>query len=539
MLAREEGSHLDYWLNDFKWPAWQGYIAGVAAHYMTNYGLDGFRVDACGGSREPNWSTNIPHARASPAMMQGGLEMMNGIGGEVRQANPRHGAVLADVESHDSLRGQGWYGVRGLRAMYALSAWIDGMPMIYQGMEDGHAFALAEINRLRRERPELSRGEAFYRAVRCDVPGVFTCLRKLGERASVVAINFNRESVRANLDWPGGRATLALDPLEYTVVPKLASGQSPGLSPKPREEPEVARGEVRATLTDETPFVDAAEWFVDTFEGRLHDAFLGPRTSGVTGQGGIYWRPQGPGVLWQPALSPLHPDHPHLGFKSRNGLWRVYEFTGAFTNPVRLAERGPGGTGLWLLGADGLIARVTETPQLPSEPDFSAGVRHGGVTLRCVGPQYIISNAYFRVELRRQGGVLRQLRAASDVLAENQDFYGDQAYFTTQPNARIDASSDVECAASICTEADGFRLRFEGQLRGDDRFALKRPPLWYRNEYVFTSAPRFMQRWAFRTEREFHNQQAFLSFFVGQVDAERFRFQRAAVIACGSLLGTG
>jgi hypothetical protein len=255
-----------------------------AAHYLTNFDLDGFRVDACGGSREPNWSTSIPYARASLAMMQGGLEMMKGIRAEVRRANPRHGAVLAEVESarqaaisdvqydftfcytlcrswnrmeagpfvnapqdyleeqrlseprgvvrlrhvesHDSLRGQGWYGVQGLRAMYALSAWIDGMPIIYQGMEDGHAFALAEINHVRRERPELSRGEAFYRAVRCDVPGVFTCLRKLGERASVVVINFNRKPVLANLDWPGGKAKLALAPLEYAVVRQLAGGRS-------------------------------------------------------------------------------------------------------------------------------------------------------------------------------------------------------------------------------------------------------------------------------------------------------------------------
>jgi 3',5'-cyclic AMP phosphodiesterase CpdA len=550
----------------------------------SNYDLDGFRVDACGGSREPNWSTNIPYARASLAMMQGGLEMMNGIRAEVRRANPRHGAVLAEVESarqaavsdvqydftfcytlcrswnrmeagpfvdalqdyleeqrlseprgtvrlrhvesHDSLRAQGWYGVQGLRAFYALSAWIDGMPMIYQGMEDGHAFALAEINRVRRERPELSRGGALYRAVHCDVPGVFTCLRKLGDRSSVVVINFNREPVRANLGWPGGKATLALARLEYAVVPESASGPSGPAASERREQGEVAGSELHATLPDETPFVDATEWFVDTIEGRLHDEFPGPRTSGAVGSGGIYWRPQGRGVLWQHALTPLHPDHPLLGFKGRNGLWRVYEFSGEITNPVRLAERGPSGTGLRLLGADGLTARVTKMPQLPPEPDFAADVRRGGVALRCVGSRYIISNAYFRLELRRQGGVLRQLRAGSDVLAENQDFYGDQAYFITQPNARIDASSDVECAVSVRAEVDGFRLRFEGQLRDDGRFALKWPPLWYRNEYVFTSAPRFTKRWAFRTEKAFHSQQAFLSFYVGQVAAERFCFER-------------
>jgi hypothetical protein len=81
---------------------------------------------------------------------------------------------------------------------------------------------------------------------------------------------------------------------------------------------------------------DGTEWFVDTIEGRLHDEFVGPRTSGVTGQGRIYWRPQGTGVLWQHALVPLHPDDPRLGDKSRNGLWYVYEFSGVITNQVRL-----------------------------------------------------------------------------------------------------------------------------------------------------------------------------------------------------------
>ena len=99
MLQREDGSHLDYWLNDFKLPAWQRFMADVAAHYMTNYGLDGFRVDACGGSKEPNWNPAIPYARASLGTMQGGLEMMQGIRAEVRRANPRDGAVLAEVES--------------------------------------------------------------------------------------------------------------------------------------------------------------------------------------------------------------------------------------------------------------------------------------------------------------------------------------------------------------------------------------------------------------------------------------------------------
>ncbi len=589
MLQREDGSHLDYWLNDFKLPAWQRYMGDVAAYYMTNYGLDGFRVDACGGSKEPNWDANIPYARASLAMLQGGLEMMRGIRAEVRRANPRDGAILAEVEStrqiavsdarydfpfcytlcrnwtrmeagpfasalqdyleeqrlseprgaarlrhiesHDSLRSQGWYGVNGLRAMYALSAWIDGLPMIYQGMEDGHGFALADINRLRRERPELSRGEASYRAVSCDAPGVFTCLRRLDEHASVVAINFNREPVRAKLRWPGGETVLELAPLGYTLSPPPASpgGTRAGGSESP------AAGQP-VTLADSVLLEGAAEWFVDTLEGRLHDAYVGARSGGIAGQGGIYWRPQGTGVLWQHETTPLHPTQPRLGFKTADGRWRLYELTGDITNHVRLAESAAGEPGLHLLGAGGLAARLSESASLPAAPDVAAGVQLGGLGLRCVGPEYIVSNAFFTVSLLRQGGVMRQWRAGADVLLEDQDFYGDQEYFSTSRDGRMEASSDVECGARVWTSPDGLHLRFEGQIRGDDRFALKRPPLWYRHEFVFTRAPQFTQRWAFRTDRDVQNRKAFLSFIAGRVHADEYRFERGGQELSAGLL---
>jgi Alpha amylase, catalytic domain/Domain of unknown function (DUF3459) len=590
MLRREDGSTLDYWLNDFARPDWQRYIAGVAAHYVKNYDVDGYRVDACSGSKEMNWDPAIAYARASLATMSGGLGMLRGIRAAVKQLKPEQGALLGEVEStrheavtdavydfsfcynlcrqwnrmdagpfvaalqdyleeqklseprgavrlrhvesHDSLRAQGWYGVRGLRAMYALSAWIDGMPMIYQGMEDGQALALAEINDLRRSRPELSRGEAFFRAVKCDAPGVFTCLRKLGDRASVVVINFNREPVNANLDWPGGSALLSLAPLEYTVLPKPAAvpaadaGRAVGDS----------AGET-VSLGDVTAFDGATEWFVDTLEGRLHDAFVGTRGNGETVSGSIYWRPQGAGTLWQHATVPLHPTQPRFGCKRADGRWRIYRIEGAVPESLRLAERVGDKPGLHLLGADGAKVRVWETNQLPPEPDVTAGVQLGGVTLRCVGSEYIISNRHYTVTLHRQGGVIRQWRAGGEVLVEDQDYYGDQEYFTTREAKRMDASADVESGIRLWTDAGGLHLRFEGQIRGEYRFALKRPPLWYRTEYTFSDAPRFTQRWAFRTEKEIKDRKAFLTYFIGHVAADRFRFERDGKVVTEGAMG--
>ena len=199
MLRREDGSTLHYWLNDFALPAWQAYVAKVADHYVREYDVDGYRVDACYGSKEINWNPKVPYARASLSRLHGGLGMVRGIRQAVKKRKAADGAILAEVESarhlavsdaeydfgfcynlchqwrrlpaaqfaaalgeyleeqkyveprgavrlrhvesHDSLRSQLWYGVRGLRAMYALSAWIDGMPLIYHEMECGHAFA--------------------------------------------------------------------------------------------------------------------------------------------------------------------------------------------------------------------------------------------------------------------------------------------------------------------------------------------------------------------------------------------------------------
>ncbi len=592
MLQLEDGSHLNYWLNDFALPAWQRYIADVATFYVKEYGVDGYRVDACSGSKENNWNPDIPYARASLAKMWGGLEMLRGIRAAVRKANPQYGAILGEVEStrheavtdavydfgfcynlcrqwnvldagpyvsalqdyfeeqklseprgvlrlrhvesHDSLRAQGWYGVRGMHAMYALSAWIDGIPMIYQGMEDGHGYALAEINRIRRERPELARGEAFYRAVQCDVPGVFTCLRKLGERTSVVVINFNIEPVQAQLDWPGGKASLALAPLDYTVVPSAKQNSTPRevWNSKPGADEFV-------TLPAVVKFAGAEAWFADTIEGRLYDSFLGTRGNGVSASGRIYWRPQGGGALWQHQLTPLHPTAARLGYQTHDGVWHIYEFSGAITNELRISERAGEQTGLHLLGAEGLSARVSTAQHLPPEPDVAAGLALGGVTLRVVGAGFIISNAHYTVQLHRQGGVIRQLRAGANLLAEGQDLYGDQEYFAIRDSSRVNAASDVESAVRLWTAADGLHLRFEGQLRGDARFALMRAPVSYRTEYVFSDAASFKQSWALSSEKEIKGKKAFLAMIIRRTDADRFRFERGGrVVSEGQLEAT-
>lgn len=122
----KNGDALNYWCFDFANPSWQRYVAEVAAYYMKNFKLDGFRMDAPDGSHIPNWRKKdfpslartpknvpeewwrtelqknggklppMPFARASVCRRQGGLEMINGIRNAVKAVNP-NGGVLGEI----------------------------------------------------------------------------------------------------------------------------------------------------------------------------------------------------------------------------------------------------------------------------------------------------------------------------------------------------------------------------------------------------------------------------------------------------------
>ncbi len=297
LVFDEDGNALNYWCFDFREPEWQRYIGEVAEHYVRSFGIDGFRVDAAGGSRIMNWRRRgfptaekvpanvpadwwqselakvggqvpaLPYERGSLTLREGGLQMLNAIRKATRKHNPE-GAILGEVgivpymqeadviydfalchtylprlrnyspaefvwalmryfeeqkfaepkgtirlryvESHDSLRMQGWVGVNAVRGMMALTFWIDGMPMLYHEAEIGHGIFLQRVIALRNTLPELQTGEAFYTdaehkalLVKTEPEGIFTCLRTIDfERASIPVINFNPQSVEATVHLP-------------------------------------------------------------------------------------------------------------------------------------------------------------------------------------------------------------------------------------------------------------------------------------------------------------------------------------------------
>lgn len=297
LVFDEDGNALEYWCFDFREPEWQHCIGEVAEHYVRNFGIDGFRVDAVGGSRIMNWRRKgfppaekvpaniaadwwqnelakvggqvppLPYERGSLTLREGGLQML----GVIRQATRKHnfeGAILGEVgiapymqeadviydfalchshlprlrdfspaefvwalqryfeeqrfaepkgtirlryaESHDSLRIQGWVGISAMRAIMALTFWIDGMPMLYHEAEVGHGVFIQRALALRKALPELQTGEAFYTdaahampLVKTEPEGIFTCLRTIDfERASIPVINFNPKAVNAVIQLP-------------------------------------------------------------------------------------------------------------------------------------------------------------------------------------------------------------------------------------------------------------------------------------------------------------------------------------------------
>ena len=233
LLLQEDGSTLNYWCFDFNWPSWIDYMKDVARHYVKTYGIDGYRIDACGSSKTPNWNPDIPYSRASQSMTPGGINMQKAIRDGSREFN-HDAATLAEtganvfgaisdclydftfcydmmqglrkrdpqtfvkdlrrwlheqqctdlpgqirlrhIESHDSIRAEYWYGPDGMRRAMAISAWIPGIPMVYQDMEDGHGYFFKKVFKIRNSLVEMGDGDADYLSVKAP-DDVFAVLR--------------------------------------------------------------------------------------------------------------------------------------------------------------------------------------------------------------------------------------------------------------------------------------------------------------------------------------------------------------------------
>ena len=121
------------------------------------------------------------------------------------------------VSNHDTVAGvfqkarpAKVYGVPKLRALWALCAFIPGVPMLYQGDENPAIYGgkgvssvdyLARIYGLRNRVSALSLGAARYYQIDAT-GGVFSCLREHGRQQAIVLISFNNNSINSGIVTP-------------------------------------------------------------------------------------------------------------------------------------------------------------------------------------------------------------------------------------------------------------------------------------------------------------------------------------------------
>ena len=151
------------------------------------------------------------------------------------------------------------YGVERMRALLALCALIEGVPMLYQGDEDPAVYGgqgessvefLAQLYGLRKRLDALREGTADYRSSSAT-GGVFACLRQ-GSRAGAGADQFQSDAVETEVSLPPEVTGLVQDVFsgqrsERDRAPAHRDGSLSDACADSRVMFEPARGQVRQT----------------------------------------------------------------------------------------------------------------------------------------------------------------------------------------------------------------------------------------------------------------------------------------------------
>jgi len=244
---------------DYASPAWKAYMADIAAYWVREFGVDGYRVD-CAPGNGPNWKRGDGR-RPSASSPLGGLELLQSVRETIRPINPdaalfpeswapiffRFGDLVYDypfyqvmrrlvaypsteewirdtrawlqmerltypqaalgglvrfTENHDTVRSDEYFGMGPAQALTALCIFAQGTPMVYQDQEIGFGASLKQWLNLRQQHAELYRGDADYEAIRCSSPGILAFVRQGESGAAVVAISFMPGEEKARLEWP-------------------------------------------------------------------------------------------------------------------------------------------------------------------------------------------------------------------------------------------------------------------------------------------------------------------------------------------------
>lgn len=254
---RENGERCSSLIFDYDLPGWQLYMYDVAVWCMKQYGLDGLRIDAVTNTPHINWRPG-KDVREGFSYHRGGWAMQRKIRNAVKAVRPEDGAVLAEtsssrhgqfsdllydfgldcqifpyfktmpaekfvpllrdylqgqylstprglltmryVESHDTIKAEPRWNLAPMRALFAVTAWSWGVPLVCDEMENGSGEIFRRILRLRRDLPELGSGKPDYLAP--QVPDeIWACLRR-GDETALPLVNFSDRKQHFQVNIP-------------------------------------------------------------------------------------------------------------------------------------------------------------------------------------------------------------------------------------------------------------------------------------------------------------------------------------------------
>jgi len=272
-------------------PAVRAYMTDMLKFWLREYDLDGFRCDVAGMVPTDFWeaarvelervkpdilmlaewhepellvkafdvdySWPLHHAMSDVLMGIAPATQVRAAWEEEHAKWPRGALHMRFSDNHDERRAIARFGERAVLAASALMFTMDGVPMLYNGMEVGDTtesgapalfeklpvfWQIAErrpefprfykqMIELRRASPALRRGAVEWLR-NSDEARVVTYLRRAGDEEMLVAINFSNRPFAGMIEAPGGTAFADVTP---DVAPPLPpDAPAPEHKPRPR-----------------------------------------------------------------------------------------------------------------------------------------------------------------------------------------------------------------------------------------------------------------------------------------------------------------
>ena len=589
---KEDGKPDKIWTYDYYYPTWVSAFSNIVEDITREYDLDGWRIDVADGSRFPNWNPGVPYPRGSYARCQGGLAQQRAIRAAARRASPdaatlgetvnassacvsdsiydfkpnlewsyrftdtetadcvrnigrflheQQSALPPDTilmhygENHDSLSASLMHGRAAANAMFAMTAWIKGCPLIYQETEDGCFEEYRRILCIRNEVDELTRGECDYGSISAP-DGVFACLRTSSVGTSVVLVNFNGRRTRGVVSWQGGAVDVDLAPFGYEVRrvhgSPLPDFSVPAWEPRHacvggalsvevrrrdgrkidvpcRIEREEIGGGMRYRVSDlpgmkasDVELVvrmpDARRWFAHSADGDFDSPFVVRHPSWNKSRSSIYHSEQEGAVRWRSSLHPLGftKNRACIGGICGEKAYRVSGIDAQHAEAVVLDRIGDEkGLAVAIRGSD--MSALAADVETMAADDISANSDSltGLSELTAVMSGWEWESGDLKVRVQRNGclrGVWRRNgdsweRLVDNALVVTDTGVGRRDVFGNPGKRECKQSEEIDCPMSFWKDRDGtVHLDFgPGDLRPFGRNGKMASPIWYRAHYSF------------------------------------------------------